>query len=124
MAGASPAPLDQAIRGLCPRCGAPTLFAGPVRFAERCRSCALDFTTFNVGDGPAAFLTLGVGAVVVVLALLVDAVFEPPLWLHALLWMPLTIALIVGGLRVAKAWLIAAEYRNQAREARLERSEP
>ena len=53
--------LGEAARGQCPSCGAPTLFDGPVRFAARCRACGLDYSQFNVGDGPAAFLTLIVG---------------------------------------------------------------
>ncbi|EQB01382.1 hypothetical protein V475_16645 [Sphingobium baderi LL03] len=50
--------LRAAVKGMCPRCSAPALFAGPVRFAPSCRPCGLDYGQFNVGDGPAAFLTL------------------------------------------------------------------
>ena len=106
-----------ALGGLCPRCGARTLFAGLVRFAPRCTGCGLDFARFNVGDGPAAFLTLIVGALVVVLALWLELAVEPPLWVHAVLWIPLTVALTLGGLRIAKAALLASEFRNRAREA-------
>src|SRR3546814_7582127 len=65
-----------------------------------CRACGLDLSNFNVGDGPAAFLTLIIGAVITALALLVDAAFRPPLWVHALLWVPLTAAAVVGSLRI------------------------
>jgi uncharacterized protein (DUF983 family) len=117
--GAPPAIGQVAIKGLCPRCGAPTLFDGPIKFQDRCRACGLDFTTFNVGDGPAAFLTLGVGAIVVILALTTDFTIRPPLWVHVLLWVPITFVGVVGSLRIAKAWLLAAEYRNAAREGRI-----
>lgn len=106
------------LKGLCPRCGAPTLFAGVVRFATRCRACGLDFTSFNVGDGPAAFLTLGVGTLITILALVVDATLRPPVWLHLILWPTLTLAAVIGGLRLAKGALMAAEYRTAAREGR------
>ena len=105
------------LQGLCPRCGARTLFAGPVRFASACRACGLDFTAYNVGDGPAAFLILIVGAIVTVSALLIDAAFAPPLWVH-LIWLPVGAALTVGGLRVGKAALLFQEYRHRAREGR------
>jgi len=112
-----------ALRGLCPRCGAPTLFAGRapagVRFAPRCTACGLDFTQFNVGDGPAAFLTLILGTVVTALAVVVELRFGPPWWVHVLLWLPLTIVGVLGSLRLAKGALIAAEYRNAAREGRV-----
>ncbi len=105
---------EAALFGLCPRCGARTLFAGPTRFADRCRACGLDFSGFNVGDGPAAFLTMGIGAIVVTLALWLQLSAEPAWWVHALLWPPLTVVGVVLGLRVAKAALLQAEYRHKA----------
>src|SRR4030095_14550566 len=62
--GAAPSLAAATFKGLCPRCGAKTLFAGLARFAPKCRSCGLDFAGYNVGDGPAAFLILIVGAIV------------------------------------------------------------
>jgi uncharacterized protein (DUF983 family) len=111
-------PLAAAIAGDCPRCGQRTLFAGWVKFAPQCSSCGLDFDSFNVGDGPAAFLILIVGAIVVVAALVLDAMAEPPWWVH-LVWIPVTAALTIGGLRLAKAWLVGQEYRHRAREGRI-----
>lgn len=106
-----------AARGLCPRCESPTLFAGIITFAPRCRACGLDYARFNVGDGPAAFLIFGVGAVVTALAIWLELAAEPAWWVHVLLWLPLTIILTLGGLRLAKAWLLQIEYRRGAREA-------
>ena len=113
-----PSPLASALTGLCPRCGQRTLFAGWVRFAARCRNCGLDFSTFNVGDGPAAFLILIVGAVVTASAIALELSAEPPFWVH-LVWIPVAAALTIGGLRVAKAWLMFQEYRHRAREGRI-----
>ena len=109
---------EAALFGLCPQCGGRTLFAGWTRFADRCRSCGLDLTRFNVGDGPASFLILIIGAVVVALALWLQLSVEPPWWLHALLWPPLTVVCVVLGLRVAKAALLQSEYRNKAGDSR------
>ena len=111
-------PVVSALAGDCPRCGARTLFNGWVRFADRCRGCGLDFASFNVGDGPAAFLILIVGAIVVAGALFLDAAAEPPWWVH-LVWIPVAAALTIGGLRVSKAWLLGQEYRHRAREGRI-----
>ena len=108
----------QWLAGTCPACEKGRLFAGPVRLADRCDNCGLDFTQFNVGDGPAAFLILGVGAVLVIGALLLDAAHEPAWWVH-LIWLPIGAALTLVGLRLAKAWLVGAEYRNAAHEGRL-----
>lgn len=116
--------LVDAARGACPRCGAATLFDGPVRFASHCRACGLDYVQFNVGDGPAAFLTLIVGTVMVVLALVLELNLHPPLWVHILLWTPLTTIAVVASLRVAKGALLTLEYRNRAREGRIANKGP
>jgi uncharacterized protein (DUF983 family) len=113
-----PSPLSSAISGRCPRCGKGRLFSGLVRFAPRCDACGLDFSSFNVGDGPAAFLIFIVGTITVVGALVVDGAFSPPWWVH-LVWLPVAAGLTVGGLRFSKAMLLALEYRHRAREGRV-----
>ena len=104
----NPSSLKAAIAGDCPRCGAHTLFKGWVSFAGKCRACGLDFSSFNVGDGPAAFLIFIVGTITVVGALVVDGAFSPPWWVH-LVWAPVAAGLTIGGLRVSKGWLLAQE---------------
>lgn len=116
-------PYEAALKGLCPRCGNRTLFAGLATFAPKCRACGLDFTTFNVGDGPAAFLIFIVGGFVVALAIALELSASPPWWLHVLLWLPLTAILTIGLLRLAKGLLLALEHRHRAREARLQEGE-
>jgi len=110
--------LKAAIAGDCPGCGTHTLFKGWVSFAGKCRACGLDFSSFNVGDGPAAFLIFIVGTITVVSALIVDGAFSPPWWVH-LVWLPVAGVLTIGGLRISKAWLLAQEYRHRAREGRI-----
>lgn len=114
------APVQVALRGLCPRCGAPTLFSGWVRFADRCSACGLDISAFNVGDGPAAFLILILGGAIVAAAITLELSLSPPFWVHVLLWIPLSAAAVLLALRVSKAGLLALEYRNKAREFRSE----
>jgi uncharacterized protein (DUF983 family) len=95
------------------------LFQSLATFAPRCRACRLDFTAFNVGDGPAAFLTLIVGAIITGLAIGLELTVNPPFWLHILLWVPLTGIAVIGCLRLAKALLLALEYKNNAGEGRV-----
>jgi uncharacterized protein (DUF983 family) len=106
-----------ALFGLCPQCGAKGLFAGATKFAPKCGTCGLDYSRFNVGDGPAAFLTLIIGAITVGLAFWVEVKFAPPLWLHAVLWIPFVVGATLWGLRVSKAALLGAEFRRHAGEA-------
>lgn len=108
-----------ALFGLCPECGAKTLFTGAAKFAHRCDNCGLDYDAFNVGDGPAALLTMAIGALVIVLAIIVDAAFRPPFWVHVIIWVPFTAGTTMLSLRLAKAGLLALEHRNRAGEASL-----
>jgi len=105
-------------KGLCPRCGARTLFAGTARFAPKCGKCGLDFASIDVGDGPAAFLILIVGTIVAVAAILVDLAYSPPWWVH-LVWLPVMIALTLAGLRIGKAALMYQIFHHRAGEGRL-----
>jgi uncharacterized protein (DUF983 family) len=112
-----PAPLAAAAAGACPRCHSKSRFDGWIRFAPSCSSCGLDFSAFNVGDGPAAFLILIVGAILTAGAIVVELAFEPAFWVH-FVWIPLGLALTVYGLRFGKALLLAQEYRHRAGEGR------
>jgi uncharacterized protein (DUF983 family) len=117
-AGQPPSLAAATFKGLCPRCGAKSLFAGAARFAPECDRCGLDFASFDVGDGPAAFLILIVGAIVAVAAILVDLAYSPPWWVH-IIWLPLMIGLTLAGLRIGKAALMYQIYHHRAGEGRL-----
>jgi uncharacterized protein (DUF983 family) len=112
-----PGMAEVALFGLCPACGERTLFEGMVQFAPKCGKCGLEIEKFNVGDGPAAFLTLIIGAVIVALAIWLDFAVRPPFWVHALIWIPATAGMVVLGLRASKAALLQAEFARNAREA-------
>lgn len=120
MTQTTPTRVSAALKGLCPRCGAASLFAGPVAFAPACARCGLDFAAFNVGDGAAAFLILIVGALLTIGAIWLELAMSPPYWVH-LVWVPVGIALTLGGLRLAKALLIYQEYRQAAGEGKIVR---
>jgi uncharacterized protein (DUF983 family) len=81
--------------------------------------CGLDFAGFDAGDGPAVFVILIVGAIVAGSALVVEANFSPPYWVHAVIWLPITAILTLVLLRLAKALLLVLQYKHQAREGRL-----
>ena len=106
------------LEGLCPRCGAKSLFRGPVALAECCSACELDFDALDVGDGPAVFLILIAGTIIVVSAVVVDLTYAPAWWVH-LVWLPVGIILTMIGLRFGKAILAYQSYRHQAGEGRL-----
>lgn len=96
----------------CPRCGEGRLFAGTLTVRPACQVCGLDFSGQDAADGPAVFVILLLGLVVVGLAALVEINFSPPLWVHVVLWTPLVIGGAILMLRPLKAGLIALQYRH------------
>jgi len=106
----SPSPIDVALRGVCPRCGRGKLFRGLLTVVERCPVCDLDLRAHDAGDGPAVFVILGLGAIMMMLVFWVEFRFEPPWWVHVLLWVPFAVAAAVWLLRLLKALLINQQY--------------
>ena len=103
--------LQQIIRPRCPRCGKAHLLSGMLTIRDGCEQCGLLFKFHDSGDGPTFFAIMIVGIAVMAAAGIVEYQFEPPMWLHALLWIPLTFALCIGVLRAFKSALILLEFR-------------
>jgi uncharacterized protein (DUF983 family) len=122
-----PTIVQTAMRGLsckCPRCGRGRLYAGFLSLRPACEACGLDYTFIDTGDGPAVFVIMLAGAVVVGCALVVEVKYQPPFWLHAALWLPLILATTLLPLRSMKSLLIALQYHHKAAEGRLTNREP
>jgi len=112
-------PLSTGLKCRCPRCGQGRLFSGFLSLAPVCRTCGFDNSVFDPGDGPAVFIILISGFLVIGSALFAEINFHPPYWLHFLLWMPLGLTLPFILLRPFKATLIAQQYCRRAAEGRL-----
>lgn len=102
----------------CPSCGKGNLFQGFLALRPRCATCGLDFGFADSGDGPAVFIMFFAGLVVVTAALVTEAVYHPPYWVHAMLWLPLILMLTLGPLRPIKGLMIALQYYHHAEESR------
>jgi uncharacterized protein (DUF983 family) len=117
-----PTVFHSVLRGLackCPRCGRGKLFAGFLNLRPRCESCGLDYAFIDTGDGPAIFIIMLAGAIVVGCALIVEVKYQPPFWLHAVLWLPLILATTLLPLRSMKALLIALQFHHKAAPGQL-----
>lgn len=117
-----PTVTESALRGIackCPRCGKGSIYSGFLTLRPACDSCGLDFAFMDSGDGPAIFMIMISGAIVVGAALVVEIKYQPPFWLHAALWLPLIAATTLLPLRSMKSLLIALQYHHKAAEGRL-----
>ena len=111
-----PGLLAVSLRCRCPRCGEGKLFDGVLTVRDRCAICDLDLASADTGDGAAAFIILIESAVLVAAAFWVEFRFNPPLWVHALLWPAIAIPATVAMMRPFKAFLIAQQFRNRPGE--------
>lgn len=116
-------PIAAGLKGRCPRCGEGRLFSGFIAVGKGCTNCGLDYSYADAGDGPAVFVILIIGFVVVGLALWLEVNFGPPLWVHFMLWIPLIVVLSLVALRLIKGVLLTLQYANKAAEGRLENPE-
>jgi uncharacterized protein (DUF983 family) len=114
-------PIARGLRGRCPACGKGRLFQGFLGLRPACENCGLDFNFADAGDGPAVFVILIGGAIVVFAALMTEIVYQPPYWVHAVLWVPLVLIVTLAPLRLIKGLLIALQYHHKAAEGRLEK---
>jgi uncharacterized protein (DUF983 family) len=115
--------LAAGLAGRCPACGRGKLFSGYLTLAPRCNVCGLDYGFAEAGDGPAVFVILVTGFIVVGAALFVEMAYAPPYWLHALIWGPLAILLPLLLLRSFKGVLIALQYKHRRKKVGSPRSE-
>jgi uncharacterized protein (DUF983 family) len=113
-----PSPFVAGLACRCPRCGEGKLLRGFLTLRPSCERCGLDYAFADSGDGPAVFVIFIAGFVVVGAALVVEMLYRPPFWLHALLWGPLILVVTLGPLRLMKGLLIALQYHHKAEEGR------
>ena len=111
------------LAGRCPRCGEGKLFAGFLRVKPACETCGLDYSFVDSGDGPAVFVIFIAGFIVAGSALITEVLYQPPLWVHAVLWGPLAVVVCLGPLRPLKGVMIALQYHFQAAEGRIDRGD-
>lgn len=116
---AGPTPFQVGTSGCCPKCGQGRLFVGILSPASKCRACGLDYGFIDAGDGPAVFVILIIGFVVTAMAMGLQSAWGPPIWVHLLVWSPVTLVLCLLGLRFAKGIMISLQYKTAARQGEL-----
>jgi uncharacterized protein (DUF983 family) len=120
---ALPAAIRSGLTGRCPRCRQGKMFSGLLTLRKKCEGCGLDYSFADAGDGPAIFVILLSGFIVVAAALIVEVKYQPPFWLHAVLWLPLILLVTLAPLRMIKGLLISLQYHHKAAEGRFERED-
>jgi uncharacterized protein (DUF983 family) len=108
---------DTLISGLkcrCPRCEEGALYISrySLNLRDKCPVCALDYTKNDAADGPAVFLIFLLGFLIIPLALVLEMLVSPPLFVHILLWGVLIFGLTIGMMKPLKSYIIALQYKH------------
>ncbi|MCG6115968.1 MAG: DUF983 domain-containing protein [Mesorhizobium sp.] len=111
------------IKGRCPRCGEGKLFDGFLTIAPRCTVCGLDYSFADPADGPAFFVICFACVPSVLFAVWAEVTFEPSMWFHAFVSIPLVFASCIPPLRPLKGWLVASQFHHKAEEGKWDRPE-
>lgn len=94
----------------CPVCGEGPLFQGYLRLVPECRVCGTPLGALRADDAPPYFTILIAGHLLVPLALWVEKAYQPPMWLHMAIWLPLFTLACLALLRPVKgavaAWML------------------
>lgn len=80
---------------------------------EKCDNCGLDLAKNDSADGPAVFLIFILGFTLVPMALLLDYLVQPPLWVHAVLWGVVILGAILASIKPLKAYIIALQFKHR-----------
>jgi uncharacterized protein (DUF983 family) len=80
---------------------------------DSCPHCGYNFAGVDSADGPAVFLIFLLGFTIVPAALYVEFTFEPPIWVHILLWLPAVVLLTISFLRPVKSYVIALHHKHR-----------
>jgi uncharacterized protein (DUF983 family) len=111
-------PISTGLAGRCPRCGEGKLFSGFISVAPRCNACGLDLAFADSADGPAVFIMLIGGFLIVGFALWLEVAYEPAFWVHVVTTLPIALIVSLGLLRPFKGVMIALQYVHKAEEGR------
>jgi len=102
--------IGRGLRARCPACGHGGLYEGYLRIGNACGHCGEALHHHRADDAPPYFTMLIVGHVVVALVLAAEIALSPPLWVHMLVWLPLTIVASLLLLPIVKGAVLGLQW--------------
>ena len=94
----------------CPKCGAGRLFRSFLKVADRCAACGEELHHQRADDAPAYFTIVVVGHVIIGGVLWLERAYAPATWMHAVIWLPLTLLCSLWLLPRVKGTLVGLQW--------------
>lgn len=95
----------------CPSCGKGHLFGRFLKVVDQCSACGEAYTAQRADDLPAYLVIVVVGHAIVPAILAVETLYAPPYWLHALIWLPLTLLSSLALLQPTKGAVVGLQWQ-------------
>ena len=110
--------IGRGLRNRCPFCGEGAVFQGFLRVAPECGNCHAPLGLLRADDAPPYVVILLVGHLLVPPVLWVEKAYQPPMWLHMVVWLPLFATLCTLLLRPVKGgvvgWMVSLGFLDSA----------
>lgn len=106
-------PYKNGFKCRCPHCGKGKLYDGLLQVVDECPECGFYLKEHDAADGPAYIAMSLIGTLVIGFAILLELAVRPPLWVHMVLWLPITLGGAVYVLRISKSMLISLQYKHR-----------
>jgi uncharacterized protein (DUF983 family) len=103
-------PTARGCLGRCPKCGEGRIFPAFLKVVDSCPACGEELHHHRADDFPAYIVIFIVGHLLVPIVLAVEAAFSPPVWVHLALWLPISLALVMGLLQPVKGAIVGVQW--------------
>lgn len=104
--------MRKGLAGKCPNCGTGNLFYRYLKVNDNCGHCDEELFHQRADDAPPYFTIFLVGHMVVPAMLVMEKLYEPAMWIHMAVWIPLTIALCFWILQPMKGATVGLQWAN------------
>jgi len=94
----------------CPHCGEGALYRAYLKVNDHCPVCGEELWHHRADDAPPYAVITIVGHIIVPLVLAVEIAWHPALWIHLVLWLPLTAILSIALLPPVKGALVGYQW--------------
>ena len=113
--------VGRGIANRCPVCGEGKVFRGFLKVVPECEVCGAPLGSLRADDAPPYVVIFLVGHLLVPGVFWVERHYQPPMWLHMAVWLPLFAVLCTLLLRPAKGavvgYMIKMGFLDEEREA-------
>ena len=81
--------MGRGLRNRCPICGQGRVFAGFLKVVPECEVCHAPLGQLRADDAPPYFVIFIAGHLLIPPVLWIEKAYQPPMWLHMVVWLPL-----------------------------------